>query len=110
MENADGSRQELYRLDLWNATAAPETLDWHEMDNLVAAEPERATKMAYSLHAWLASLPAGPAWAPNAGCQGFAFPTGAGPDGLQAAGQAAMAAVGSAAAMVSRPQDSDPDW
>ena len=60
MENADGSRQELYRLDLWNATAAPETLDWHEMDNLVAAEPERASKMAYSLHAWLASLPAGP--------------------------------------------------
>ena len=108
LENADGSRRELYKLDLYNASASshppkPVQLDWHEMNNLVDAEAERASQMAYALHSWVQSLPDGPSWAPNQGCQGFQFPTGGGPStrsdlpfGLEAAVRGA--------------QDSAPDW
>ena len=74
LENADGSRRELYKLDLYNLTKPPAQLDFHEMNNLVDAEPERATELAYALHSWLHSLPDGPAWMSNQGCQGFRFP------------------------------------
>jgi hypothetical protein len=76
LENADGSRRELYKLDLYNSTKPANQLDFHEMNNLVDVEPARATQLAYALHAWLSSLPDGPLWMVNQGCQGFQFPGG----------------------------------
>ena len=106
--------------DLYNASVDPASLDWHEMTNLVGAQPARANQLAHVLRSWLASLPVGPAWLPNAGCQGFAFPNVGGDDlvdgVLLAAAAAPSARAGSLRASTTsvfeahRPQDSDPDY
>ena len=97
-----------------------EELDWHEMRNLVDAEPERASQMAYALHSWVESLPPGPPWLSNAGCRGFRFPTG-GPSDLGVDRDMQGIAVDAAAAArlgggegggpeQKTAQDSEPDW
>eukprot|EP01052_Picozoa_sp_SAG31_P025877 SAG31_NODE_2299_length_5981_cov_2.649439_6_plen_471_part_00 len=101
LENADGTRQELYKLDLYNSSEGNSALDWHEMTNLRSAEPARAQQMAEALRSWLASLPEGPSWSSNPGCQGFVFPTGS-LNSMVAAKQAEGVSMGA--------HDSDPDW
>ena len=79
------------------------------MKNLVDAEPERASQMAYALHSWVQSLPNGPSWMPNPGCQGFRFPTGESSSfGTRTIAdlQVTLGVVGAEA----EGQDSAPDW
>ena len=69
--NADGSRAELYRLDVYNrSNPAP---DFHERANLVESFPQKASALAGALAAWHATLPPiGPqGWVRNLGCEGF---------------------------------------
>ena len=79
------------------------------MKNLVDAEPERASQMAYALHSWVQSLPAGPSWLPNQGCPGFRFPTGGNPS-MGAGGIAATELQAAEEAAHGGAQDSTPDW
>jgi len=56
LANADGSRPELYKLDLYRASAAYMP-DFHERHNLVDVFPDKANQLAKSLQAWRESLP-----------------------------------------------------
>eukprot|EP00937_MAST-01D_sp_MAST-1D-sp2_P004175 g4175.t1 len=59
--DADGSRTELYRLDLYNGTGAAadgRALDFHERHNVAAAFPQRAAALKAALLAWRRGLPA----------------------------------------------------
>lgn len=103
LENADGSRRELYKLDLYNSTKPATQLDFHEMNNLVDAEPARAAQLAYALHSWLNSLPHGPLWTVNQGCQGFRFPGGD-------LGVGSLAGLQGFETIKREAQDSAPDW
>ena len=109
LENADGSRRELYKLDLYNSSVDAQLLDWHEMNNLADTEQARASQMAYALHSWVQSLPAGPSWLENQGCQGFRFPTGGNPS-MGVGGIAATELQATEAAVHGGAQDSTPDW
>ena len=70
LANADGSRPELYKLDLYNATAryAP---DFNERANLAAALPEKAAQLAAKLRAWHATIPPCAAYETSASCAQF---------------------------------------
>jgi N-acetylgalactosamine-6-sulfatase len=71
LANADGSRPELYRLDLYNGNAsyAP---DFNERANLVAAFPEKAAELAAELRAWHATIPPCAAYESSTSCAQFA--------------------------------------
>lgn len=51
--NADGTRPELYRLDLSNSSAP----DFHEAVNVAAAYPQKADELKTALLAWRQTLP-----------------------------------------------------
>ena len=56
--NADGSRPELYRLDLFNSSRRASTPpDFHEGMNLAAAYPQKVDELKKALLAWRQTLP-----------------------------------------------------
>jgi arylsulfatase A-like enzyme len=70
LQNHDGARPELYRLDLYNgnATYAP---DFHERRNLAAAFPGKVAELAAKLAAWRATIPQCVAFADTPACEQF---------------------------------------
>merc|ERR1719329_800826 len=56
LSNADGSRPELYKLDVYNANPSYKP-DFHERHNLVDLFPDKAAELAQALKAWQTSLP-----------------------------------------------------
>lgn len=99
--NADGTRPELYLLDLYNGSAsyAP---DFNERRNLAAAHPAKAAEMAKALAAWHATIPQCQAYAADASCGQFVSPVFPGVD--------AAAAMASASARPAAFEDSEPDF
>lgn len=100
MMNVDGSRSELYMLDLHNASASYEP-DFHERNNLAASFPDKVKEYATALKAWQATLPgSGDRSYTNVhSCEQFTsaiFPRGSG--------------FLLAEAVAESPQDSEPDF
>ncbi len=94
--NADGTRPELYKLDLYagNNTYLP---DFNERQNLVLSFPERTTKLDSLLRAWHKTIPFCHNFPPSQGCAGFTSPIYPNNKVVHKA-------------MHAKPQDSDPDW
>jgi arylsulfatase A-like enzyme len=70
LANADGSRGELYKLDLYNGNATY-TPDFNERANLANAFPEKAAQLAAKLRAWHATIPPCAAYQTSASCAQF---------------------------------------
>ena len=102
--NADGSRRELYRLDLYNGNASYNP-DFNERVNVAAAHASQVAKMAHALAGWRATIPPCASFVPDTSCSQFTsqvFPGGGGGGGGAAAVRQETEPQ--------RWEDSDPDW